>query len=573
MRSRAILLVAITMFVSACGGSAGDSSRVAPTDNECQATSCGPENEPPPPAPLRCDGPDAAPCPQGYRCVDDSSDACDPATGTDCGGICVLGEELPGCSTEQPCPTGSVCVEDPSDACNAAPGIDCPGVCRPEALGECTTDADCPALPAVCNICADNSASCPISRCSEGKCTIDAPPCPQPAKCGGIVGLPCERGFHCVDDPADECSPERGDADCFGICLPGEDPLRCGGIAGVTCPPGLVCVDDPNDTCDDHEGADCPGRCEPSVPNECTSDEDCPIFDDGCTVCADGSRACATSTCTGGHCTILYGSCTPTIVCGEDGTGCRPGEMCLGDPDAPCDPNNSGEPCKGMCVPIDPIRLCGEGGTTCPPGLECTQPDGTTCDDPAGASCAGICMPIRPRSCSDDSECPPVPGPCVPCPDQTLSCAQNACRNGECAIVMNACTDPGFCGGIAGFPCPPGLTCIDQPNDDCDPLNGGADCAGMCVRQERPNECGGFPGAACPPGFECADDPNDECDPATGGADCRGICRPVPAPNCSRDDECVIGAPCRICADGSAACPEPKCVNGACHVEFGECGD
>jgi len=40
---------------------------------------------------------------------------------------------------------------------------------------------------------------------------------------------------------------------------------------------------------------------------------------------------------------------------------------------------------------------------------------------------------------------------------------------------------PGFCGGIAGFPCPDDLVCVDDPSDDCDPRAGGADCGGICV--------------------------------------------------------------------------------------------
>ncbi len=38
-----------------------------------------------------------------------------------------------------------------------------------------------------------------------------------------------------------------------------------------------------------------------------------------------------------------------------------------------------------------------------------------------------------------------------------------------------------FCGGIAGIACPDGQTCVDDPSDSCDPMNGGADCGGMCV--------------------------------------------------------------------------------------------
>lgn len=39
-----------------------------------------------------------------------------------------------------------------------------------------------------------------------------------------------------------------------------------------------------------------------------------------------------------------------------------------------------------------------------------------------------------------------------------------------------------MCGGIAGFSCPEGMTCVDDPGDDCDPEKQGRDCAGMCVK-------------------------------------------------------------------------------------------
>lgn len=39
-----------------------------------------------------------------------------------------------------------------------------------------------------------------------------------------------------------------------------------------------------------------------------------------------------------------------------------------------------------------------------------------------------------------------------------------------------------MCGGIAGFPCPAGKRCVDDPSDDCDPARGGADCSGICVK-------------------------------------------------------------------------------------------
>jgi hypothetical protein len=83
--------------------------------------------------------------------------------------------------------------------------------------------------------------------------------------------------------------------------------------------------------------------------------------------------------------------------------------------------------------------------------------------------------------------------------------------------------EPEVCGGFAGFECPEGLTCIDDPSDDCDPEHGGADCIGICV-EPRPEVCGGFAGFECPKGLTCIDDPSDDCDPKHGGADCIGIC-------------------------------------------------
>jgi hypothetical protein len=80
-----------------------------------------------------------------------------------------------------------------------------------------------------------------------------------------------------------------------------------------------------------------------------------------------------------------------------------------------------------------------------------------------------------------------------------------------------------MCGGFAGLQCPSGQTCVDDPGDDCNPTKGGADCSGICV-DAAPQQCGGFAGLQCPSGQTCVDDPSDDCDPQHGGADCGGIC-------------------------------------------------
>jgi hypothetical protein len=47
------------------------------------------------------------------------------------------------------------------------------------------------------------------------------------------------------------------------------------------------------------------------------------------------------------------------------------------------------------------------------------------------------------------------------------------------------------CGGFAGTPCPDGYSCVDNPADDCDPSNGGADCAGVCSAASEQDDAQG----------------------------------------------------------------------------------
>ena len=82
------------------------------------------------------------------------------------------------------------------------------------------------------------------------------------------------------------------------------------------------------------------------------------------------------------------------------------------------------------------------------------------------------------------------------------------------------------CGGIAGILCSNGLSCIDDPNDLCDPMNGGADCEGLCVPRVIPQSCGSRGLSPCPNGQTCFDlDPTDSC---YLSADCPGVCVPIP---------------------------------------------
>ncbi len=157
---------------------------------------------------------------------------------------------------------------------------------------------------------------------------------------------------------------------------------------------------------------------------------------------------------------------------------------------------------------------------------------------------------------------------------------------GDCCANKEAVCDapPQECGGFLGLLCPTGQMCTDDPGDDCDPDNGGADCGGVCVEQ-----CGGFGGFPCDAGYQCIDYPEDNCDPANGGDDCAGMC----VPECA-EVVCLLACPfgfktnawgCEICECADAP-TEATCAgscggqsnNGSCWCDsacsqYGDCCD
>jgi hypothetical protein len=113
-----------------------------------------------------------------------------------------------------------------------------------------------------------------------------------------------------------------------------------------------------------------------------------------------------------------------------------------------------------------------------------------TCElvQPKDIKCGGFLQPSAQHLCPDNYNCRHAPGVN---PDTSGSCVQ-------------------FCGGIAGFQChDPNEECVDDPNDSCDPANGGADCGGMCQPKAAPpppppppaNNC---PAAGCGAGKYCS---------------------------------------------------------------------
>jgi len=178
----------------------------------------------------------------------------------------------------------------------------------------------------------------------------------------------------------------------------------------------------------------------------------------------------------------------------------------------------------------------------------------------------GVCTP-RP------SICPQVISPVCGCDGLTYSNSCIAAAAGAAVAKRGECEPkPVFCGGIAGFPCPDGQTCVDNPNDECDPNNGGADCGGICVTDPEPAFCGGIAGIPCPDGQTCVDNPNDECDPNNGGADCGGICitrtNPCAAVLCKVGTQCIDRGGVAVCVPLDP-CAVVRCKAGTACVNQG----
>ncbi|WP_257462548.1 hypothetical protein [Archangium lipolyticum] len=73
----------------------------------------------------------------------------------------------------------------------------------------------------------------------------------------------------------------------------------------------------------------------------------------------------------------------------------------------------------------------------------------------------------------------------------SVALAGTACSPTAEAQQAAAASEGEFCGGIAAIRCAEGLSCVDDPNDGCDPNQGGRDCGGICVAQtEQQLSCG-----------------------------------------------------------------------------------
>jgi len=278
--------------------------------------------------------------------------------------------------------------------------------------------------------------------------------CTPPPKvtCGGIAGIQCPGLGTCVDDPSDSCDPNKGGADCGGVC-------QCS-AAAVTCPVGAA-FDSSPEVC----------TCVPKTPPTCgpVCAIACPygnVLDDkGCPTC----------------------SCNPppdpcaAILC-QSGTHCEKQEVvCV---TAPCPP-------IGVCVPDAPKVSCGGiAGIQCPGIGKCIDDPTDSCDPTkGGADCGGICQCIENVACirgtvfdGSPKVCSCVPAPIMCGAVCTIFCEYgnvldaNGCPTCACnPPPANACSwekCPAPAPGAANYVCPDGKTiagpaCLAQADGSC----------------------------------------------------------------------------------------------------------
>jgi hypothetical protein len=280
---------------------------------------------------------------------------------------------------------------------------------------------------------------------------------------------------------------------------------------------------------------------DPCAAVRCVAGTSCHVVDGGASCTPDtGINPCAAVLCpVDTSCEVIDGEaqCTslePTPPSGPfcggfAGLACPGSGSCVDAPGDGCDPDNGGADCGGVCE-CNVRALCIQGFQfdASPEVCSCvpTEPD------------VDACATVR---CAAGTECVIVDGDAT-CQPAANPCAAVSCPVGSACEVIDGqgvCAPPDpsapFCGGFAGIACAGAGTCVDDPNDDCDPDDGGADCGGVCECNIRALCIQGSHFDASPEVCECVPDvtenpcalvdcfPNQICEVQDGEA----VCVPV----------------------------------------------
>ena len=413
---------------------------------------------------------------KGYQCRDYV------LLGSECGGKRPAGEEMLCNPNEAYCFDPFNCIITDQQGTCAAFG------------GDCKSDKNCEDLK---NYYCDQL---------EGKCKEKL----QEGYCCEPDNDLCSKGLTCIGDGYDNpyvCKADVSGTSGLQVC----SNEVCGGFAGFSCDcicedgSSPLCVDDPNDSCDPaNGGADCLGLCQCGAPQ-------------------------------------VSGTCS------ENSDECPRGTFCNYSP-------TRGYECK------DYVELGSKCGGKRPAGEEMLcNPNVAYCFDPFNCIITdqqGTCAAFH-GSCKSDKNCEVL---------MNFYCDQ---LEGKCKEKLQE----GYCCDPADDLCGEGLICVGDGYEN--PYVCKADGSGTTPLEICSNEvCGGFAGStcncACEDGYAptCVDDPNDSCDPTNGGADCSGLCQcraPETSGTCSEESpECPKGSFCNFSPERGYECKKYSPIGGIC---------